>query len=83
MKQDVSMRTHILLQITLALSVATYIGLTSHWFIPSCIFYGASIVFSFLTGFSHTKRGERRVKLIILTITSFMSIMLFLLVYVV
>jgi len=43
MKQ-ITTRTHVLLQITLVLCVATYIGLTSHWFIPPCIFYAGSIV---------------------------------------
>jgi len=82
MKQDVSTRTHILLQITVALCVAAYIGLTSHWFIPSCIFYVGSIVFSFLTIFSHAPKGERKVKLIIMTYSSVISIPIFLLVYV-
>ena len=82
MKQAVSTRTHILLQITLALCVATYIGLTSHWFILACMAYAGSIVFSFLTIFSHVRKGERKVKLIIMTYCSIISISLFLLVYV-
>ncbi len=73
MKQDVSTKTHILLQITLALCVATYIGLTGHWFIPACIFYAGSIVFSFLTVLSSSPKGQRRLKLIIMTYSSVIS----------
>ena len=80
MKQ-VSKRTHILLQIALALSVANYIGLTNHLLVLSGIFLGASIVFSFLAVLSHLPRGQRRAKLIFLTVTSVSCIMLFILIY--
>jgi len=80
MKQ-VSTRTHVLLQIALALSVATYISLTNHLLVLSGIFLGASIVFSFLAVLSHLPRGQRRAKLIFLTVTSVSCIMLFLLIY--
>jgi hypothetical protein len=78
--KPVTTRSHVLLQITLALFVATYIGLTSELVILSCIFYGASIVFSYLTVLSRAERRERKGKLTILTIISVISIILFLLV---
>jgi len=82
MKQGVSTRTHILLQITLALCVATYIGLTNQLIALSAVFLGTSVIFSFLTIFSHARKGERKVKLIIMTYSSVISILLFLWVYV-
>jgi hypothetical protein len=80
--KPVTTRSNVLLQITLALYVATYIGLTSELFIPSCTFYGASIVFSYLTVLSHAEKRERKGKLTTLTIISVISIIFFLLVYV-
>src|SRR6476660_2458871 len=76
MKQ-VSTRTHILLQIALALSVATYIGLRNHLLVLSGIFLGASIVFSFLAVLSHLPMGQRRGKLMLLTVCSVVCTMLF------
>ena len=61
MKQ-VSTRTHILLQIALALSVATYIGLRNHLLVLSGIFLGASIVFSFLAVLSRPADGAKKGK---------------------
>jgi hypothetical protein len=61
MKQ-ITTRTHVLLQITLALSVATYIGLTSQLIALSAVFLGTSVIFGFLTIFSHVPKAERKLK---------------------
>ena len=60
---------------------AMYVALTNYFFTLSCIFFGASIVFSFLAVFSHVPEEQRREKLILLTACSAVSIMLFLLLH--
>ncbi len=75
MKQ-ISTRTHILLQIAFTMCGASYIAITNDLFVLACIFLGATIVFSFLTVFSHVPKGQRRAKLILLAVSSAVSFML-------
>jgi len=79
--KELSTRTNMLLLSSFTMIASMYVALTDHFFTLSCIFLGASIVFSFLTVFSHVAEEQRREKLILLSACSLISIMLFLLLY--
>jgi len=79
--KELSTRTNMLLLSAFTMIAAMYVALTNHFFTLFLYISWASIVFSFLTVFSHVPEEQRREKLILLSACSLISIMLFLLLY--